>query len=291
MPQNDNAVLTAAVGYVFVAPVGTARPTPAALTTLDPSIFGSQTQKLRITGNPTGGTFTLTVGGQTTTAIPFNAGTDVVTAALEALTTLGAGAVKVTGVLLTDANGFDISWIGSKQGTTSVLTATATLTGGTTPATTVTSVNAVNNWKSVGHTSRGDLPEFGFDGGKSEVKGTWQNESLREIVTDPIADYLSIFLHQFDSDSFELYYGADASSTAGVFGVATGNVAPVERALLVIIVDGANKVGFYSPKASVRRDDAVELAEDDFATLPVKATFLKHGSANKFEWISEALFT
>lgn len=291
MAQNDNAVLTAAVGYVFVAPVGTARPTPAQLTALDPSIYGAQTQKLRITGAPTGGTFTLTVNSQTTTALPYNADVSAVQSALEALSQTGVGNVKVTGTSISDANGFDISWVGTLQGVARTLTSTPSLTGGTTPAAPVTLVNAPNGWKNVGHTSRGDLPEFGFDGGDREVRGTWQNESLREIQTEAIADYLTLFLHQFDTDSFELYYGVDASSTVGVFGVAGGTPVPVERALLVIIVDGSGKVGFYSPKASIRRDDSIELAVDDFAAVPVRATFLKSGSSNKFEWISETLFT
>jgi hypothetical protein len=143
----------------------------------------------------------------------------------------------------------------------------------------------------VGHTSRGDLPEFGFDGGDTEVRGSWQNESLREVVTAPIADYLTLLLHQFDTETFELYYGKDASSAKGVFGVSGGSTPAVEKALLVIIQDGDTKVGFYSPKASIRRDDSISLAVDDFAALPVRATFLKHGSKNKFEWINEDLFS
>ena len=189
MALNDNAVLTAAVGWVFTADVGTASPTPAEVTAMDPS-----------------------------------------------------------------------TWSGT------------------------------DGWTSVGHTSRGDLPEFGYDGGDTEVKGTWQNESLREVVTDPIADYLTLMLHQFDTESFELYYGPNASATPGVFSVANGAGDPVEKALLVVIVDGDNKVAFYSPKASLRRDDAISLSADEFAQLPVRATFLKHLSASKFDWIAEDLF-
>ena len=290
MSQNDDAVLTAAVGYVFTAPVGTARPSPAELKTLDPSTYGSQVQTVKLTGAPTGGTFVLTVG-TSTAAIAYNASPDAVKAALELLAAVGAGNAQVTGVSLTDTNGFDIAWIGAKSATSQTITGTATLTGGTTPALAVTLKAPSSLWNSVGHTSRGDLPEFGFDGGDHEVKGTWQNESLREIVTSPIADFLTLMLHQFDQNSFELYYGTDSASTAGVFGVGNGNVTPVEKALLVLIVDGTNRVGFYAPKASVRRDDSVTLATDDFATLPVKATFLKQaGVNNKFEWVSADLF-
>lgn len=290
MAQNDNAVLTAAVGYVFVASPGTARPTPAELTALDPAIFGAETQKVKVTGSPTGGTFTLTAGGKTTAAIAYNATIDAVASALEALDSVGTGNVKVTGTSLASTDGFNVSWVGTLLGNTQTITATASLTGGSTPGVTITAVTSPNGWKSVGHTSRGDLPEFGFDGGKTEVRGTWQNESLREVQTEQVADYLTLFLHQFDTESFELYYGEDASATSGVFGVASGTVSPMEKALLVVIVDGSHKIGFYSPKASIRRDDSIALATDDFASLPVKATFLKHGSANKFEWVAEGLF-
>lgn len=289
MSQNDTAVLTAAVGYVFVASPGTARPTPAELKTLDPDTFGSQVQTVKITGAPTGGTFTLT-SGTATSALPYNATPAQVQAALEALASVGSGNVVVTGTSISDASGLDVTWIGALQGQTKAITSSASLTGGTSPAVAVTVKSAVNGWAPIGHTSRGDMPEFGFDGGDTEVKGTWQNESLKEVVTKPIADFLTLFLHQFDTSTFELYYGADSSVDAGVFGVANGSVAPVEKAFLVVIVDGNNKVGFYAPKASVRRDDAVSLPVDEFAALPVKATFLKYGAANKFEWINADTF-
>ncbi|MCH5645164.1 hypothetical protein [Gordonia sp. ABSL49_1] len=50
-----------------------------------------------ITGSPTGGTFTLTVGGQTTTGLANNAAASAVQAALVALSTVGAGNATVTG--------------------------------------------------------------------------------------------------------------------------------------------------------------------------------------------------
>lgn len=285
MALNDNAVLTAAVGYVYVATNGTASPTPAQLLTIDPANYGGQVQNLKITGAPTGGTFTLT-SGTVTTALPYNATTAQVQAALEALVSVGVGQVAVSGTSISDANGFNIVWTGSKAGATANITSTPTLTGGTTPLAPITQVSAATGWSSMGHTSRGDLPEFGYEGGDHEVKGTWQNESLREIVTKPIQDSVSLTLHQFDQATFELYFGTDSSAVTGVFGVANGNVAPVEKAFLILVVDGANRVGFYAPRASVRRDKSIDLKVDDLAGLPVKATFLKYGTGNKFEWIN-----
>jgi hypothetical protein len=134
------------------------------------------------------------------------------------------------------------------------------------------------------------MPEFAFDGGNTEIKGTWQKKRLREIATgDPVADSVTIKLSQWDKTTLELYFGADSAATTGVFGV-SGDFAPIEKALLVVIVDGTVRVGFYSPKASIKRDDSVQLPVDDFATLPVKATFLNLGSRRLYDWISADLF-
>lgn len=291
MPQNDAAVLNAAVGYVYTGTVGTAPPTPAALKTLDLNTYGAQIQTLKITGAPTGGTFTLTVGGQTTSAIPYNATTAQVQAALALLTTVGAGNVLVTGTLISDANGFDISWVGTKFGTSLTLTSTPTLTGGTTPLAPVTLKSAGSGWKPVGHTSRGTLPEFGFEGDTTEVRGSWQKKKLREIQTEDPIDYLTVVLHQMDKDSLALYYGPNASSTAGVFGVTSASQnSNLEVAGLVVIVDGTQRLGFHFSKAAVKRDDAIELPIDDLAALPVKFTFLDYNTELLFSWINEDLF-
>ena len=192
MALNDEAVLTAAVGYVYTAPVGTNAPTPAALKTIN-------------LNNP------------------------------------------------------------------SLWTPTA--------------------WNLIGHTSRNDMPEFGFDGGDSEVKGTWQKKKLKDVTTEDPVDYLTIFLQQFDETALELYYGTNASADEGVFGIAAAGADPTEKAFLVVIEDGDFRLGFHAHKASVKRDDAIQLPVDDFASLPVKATFLQYGSEPLlFSWINEDLF-
>ena len=191
MAENDDAVLTAAVGYVYVNAVGAAAPTPAQLKTLN----------------------------------------------LADTSTWGVG---------------------------------------------------MNTWKSVGHTSRGTLPEFGFEGGESEVKGSWQKKKLREINSEDPIDFLTVVLHQFDEDSLSLYYGPNASTTEGVFGVDVSQVN--EKAGLVIIEDGDLRLGHHFFKSSVKRDDAIELPIDDLAALPVRFTYLDHLDKLPFYWLNEDLF-
>lgn len=145
-------------------------------------------------------------------------------------------------------------------------------------------------YDSVGHTSRGDMPEFGYEGGDSEVKGSWQKKKLREVTTEDPVDYLTMFLQQFDEEAFNLYYGENASETPGVFGVSAAGNKQSEKAFLVVIEDGGVRLGFHVHKASVKRDDSIQLPVDDFASLPIRATFLQHNDELLFSWISEDLF-
>lgn len=287
MAQNDNAVITAAVGYVFVADPGTAAPTPAELASLDPETFGAQAHTITLSGDATSGTWTATVEGDTTSDIAYNATAATVQNALEALESVGAGNVLVTGTDI--SSDLVVKFIGALQGTEVTMSVEDENLVGTTPVLSVSVTTPVTGWEPVGHTSRNDMPEFGFEGGDKEVRGTWQNAQLREVQTETPADYLTLFLHQFDTKSFSLYYGPNASETPGVFGI-SGEDNVNERAFLVIIVDGDEKVGFYAAKASVRRDDAIQMPVDDFASLPVRATFLKMPGRRLYDWINEVLF-
>lgn len=287
MALNDDAVITAALGYIYTAAVGTAAPSPSALAAADPEKFGSLTVSVKVTGTPT--SYTLLINSVATSAIPGAAGPETVRAAIEAVASIGAGNVEVTGVSAVDTDGLEITFVAGLQGK-SVTVAEGTYVGGTTPDTVVATVTPLNGWNNIGHTSREDLPEFGFDGGKFVLKGSWQRKRLRQVQDGDIpADFITFNLEQWDRDAMELYFGEDAASTSGVFGV-DGKFIPLERALLVIIVDGDVNIGFYCPKASITRDDSIKLPIDDFASLPVKATFLNLGTRRLYDWIEETLF-
>lgn len=96
----------------------------------------NERQTVTVTGAPTGGTFTLSYGGQTTAAIAYNATSTTVQAALAGLSTIGTGNVSVSG----SAGGpYSVSFTGTLSGTdVAAMTASGTgLTGGTAPGVTV----------------------------------------------------------------------------------------------------------------------------------------------------------
>jgi hypothetical protein len=97
-------------------------------------------QRVAITGAPTGGSFTLTKGGNTTAAIAWNATAAIVQAALQLLASVGSGGVTCTGGPL-PGTPIDCTFTGANATMpVSLMTDVSTLTGGTTPDANVTSL-------------------------------------------------------------------------------------------------------------------------------------------------------
>ena len=95
----------------------------------------NEIQTVTINGTPTGGTFTLTFAGQTTTPITHPASLATVQTALEALSTIGAGNVVVAG---TPGVSYTVTFQGDLgNANVTQMSAADALTGGTTPSVTV----------------------------------------------------------------------------------------------------------------------------------------------------------
>jgi hypothetical protein len=98
----------------------------------------NEVQQIAITGTPTGGTFTATYSGQTTASIAYNATAATVQAALENLSNIAVGDVVCTGGPLPGTP--VVCTFGGNLGNANLtqMTTTDSLTGGTTPASAVT---------------------------------------------------------------------------------------------------------------------------------------------------------
>lgn len=143
----------------------------------------------------------------------------------------------------------------------------------------------------LGHTSIDDVWVPDQDGGETDVKGSWQNASLREVVTSQAIDFYTVKSLQInDNVALSLYYGGGDFSDPNQFDV-PDSPAPQEKAAIVVFLDGSDVMGFYTPKVSIFRADAIEAAADDFMTLPLKFTVLKNSTDPKIRWIGEFIGT
>lgn len=150
-------------------------------------------------------------------------------------------------------------------------------------------------WADIGHTSREDLPSWGVDGGEPEVKGTWQNQALRSVVTEAPTESLSMVVHQVNREILAYYTGrgtgenAEGQRDENVYHASARFGQNLERALLIVIVDGDRWCAFYAPRVSFSRDDDIELDSEEFMTFPLKATFLQESGMPFYDWISPQL--
>src|SRR5712664_2491258 len=105
-------------------------------------------QSVTVTGGPTGGTFPLTFGANTTTTIAYNAAASVVQAALVALASIGANNAVVTG-----ANGgpWTVEFTGTLgYASQALLTKNAAgLTGGTSPNIAIARTQGGSTWTTI----------------------------------------------------------------------------------------------------------------------------------------------
>ena len=93
----------------------------------------NEVQSITTTGTPTGGTFTLSFKGYTTTPIAFDASAATIDAALEALSSVGSGGVTGAGGPLPTAVTVTFANQLGNQNVPSITANAAGLTGGTTP--------------------------------------------------------------------------------------------------------------------------------------------------------------
>lgn len=101
-------------------------------------VTSGEVNTLTITAS--GGTYTLTVGGQTTSALAFNANAATIQAALVALSTVGPGNVTVTG------SGPFTYTFAPGLGDVVITVGTGSLTGGTATLATTTSGDSTKKW-------------------------------------------------------------------------------------------------------------------------------------------------
>lgn len=148
----------------------TVKPFPTSINDIVRTATTSQdeAQTITITGTPAGGTFTLTYKGYTTSALAYNAAASDVVAALVLLPSIGTGGVTGSGGALPGTP--VVITFAAQNGGMNVpqMTATSSLTGGTTPAIAVTTTtagfgqwDAQSGWIDMGPTKGGITIERG----------------------------------------------------------------------------------------------------------------------------------
>ncbi len=240
----------------------------------------NEVQTVTITGGPTGGTFTLTYGGQTTTGIAYNATASAVRTALGALTSVGGTQhVSVTG-----GPGPSTPYVVTFRGALGITDLTAmtgnaaSLTGGTSPA-----VNVAETTKGVsGFISPGLVSEDGLSADMSnssnDVPAYGLSSVARKIVTDETLTFKVVFL-ETNPVSTAIYnrypltgVGAPAADANGDWMTTEGAFRAQRYSVAFDAVDGPNRIRKYCPSVEVTEKDAFAIKKGEAILYGVTLT-------------------
>jgi RHS repeat-associated protein len=190
----------------------------------DTSYAGDNVQQVSLTGNPTGGTFTLTFNGQTTAAIAYNGSASSVQSAFQSLSSVGSGNALVASPT---GSGWVIRFAGTLAGSVqAAITGNGSgLTGGTNPsvAITVTSLGG-----DAGHVAQVTDPR----GIIAKTDTDWLGRTLRTVEAlstfNPSGSSDKTTEYTYDGSSHMLTLQADLANSAyqqtkWIYGVTTPN--------------------------------------------------------------------
>lgn len=256
---------TSGAELAWFGPTGTTAPVDSTTALASPA---NEVQTITITGTPTGGTFTLTYGGQTTSAIAFNATASAVQAALVALTSVGSGGVTVSG-----GPGPGTPYVATFGGllagmNLSNMTATGTFTGGTTPAIAVTETTpGASGFSSAGLISEDGITKAVKDTSK-DVRAYGLSAPIRKIVTAEEVSFQVKFL-ETNKVSQSVYNRLPLAGTGtvvpsgGAFSVTDGTFRAQRYAFVCDCIDGANHIRIYCPSVEVtdKNDQVIKAGE------------------------------
>ena len=247
-------------------------------------------QTVTITGTPTGGTFTLTWNGYTTTAIAYNAAAAAVQTALDALPGEN-GTITVTG---SPGGPYTVNFpAGLPQ---VAMTATGNFTGGTTPAVSVTqttpgvqSTFMATASIPTGFLCAGYIEQAGLTANVQEtanqIKGYGSTNVLRVVISESSRSFDISFLetNPVVSTIYERQpWGTVTADAGGHWEITQGAVQNPVYSAIFDIVDGSNHIRYYCPRVQVSAIKAQTVSAGKEIASPVTLLALPDASGNAF---------
>lgn len=292
-PVPNTANILAGIGpsaLAFFAPVDTAGPVGATGT--------AGVQTVTISGTPTGGTFTLTWRGYVTSALAYNAASSAVQAALNALPK--GATITVTG---TAGGPYTVNFPAALP--QSVMTATGSFTGGTSPTVAVTNTTPGVQTTTMATAAipasfitAGWCDQSGLvanvNESSSTVKGFGSTQTLRVLISESARSFDLNFL-ETNAVTSAVYNRMLLTSVVpdaqGHWAVNLGPAVVATYAGIFDIVDGSNHLRVYSPRLQVSGIKSRSIASGKEITYGVTLTALPdlNGNAVYEDYIVDAL--
>jgi hypothetical protein len=236
---------TSGAELVWFSATGASAPTDA-ITGLS-TTPASEVQTVTITGTPTGGTFTLSLGGATTAALAYNAPTATVQTALQGLSTIGSGNVTVTG---TAGTTYTCTFAGTLANQdVATMTAVGSLTGGTSPTVGVaTTTPGTPGWLSAGLITEDGASENVKDD-STDLRAYGVAPVVRKLTTSTDITVKTVMM-EINKVTAAVYHKVALGSitvTGGAFSTTTGPIRSTRYAMVTDLIDDTRRMRSFYP--------------------------------------------
>lgn len=132
---------------------------------------------------------------------------------------------------------------------------------------------ALGDFVPLGYTSSDELPSIDADTDGGEVKGAWENPSLRTTKTT-ITETITVTPIQWSETPLTHRFGPGTIDAGKGQWHAPAIYSATEVAMLVVMIDGSEPLALSYYKVASSPDGGIELDSEEFAGLPVKWTVL-----------------
>lgn len=141
-----------------------------------------------------------------------------------------------------------------------------------------------------GYTSIDELPAIGTETEGGEVRGAWENASLR-TTRQTVTDTVTVKPIQWTETPLRHRFGPGTVQTdTGVFEVPAVYTA-TEVSLTVIFIDGNTPLVIHIPRLATAPEGGIEPDPEDFLALPILYTVLVAMGQPKMSIMHDALRT
>lgn len=127
----------------------------------------------------------------------------------------------------------------------------------------------------VTYTSKENPPAFDKDGGDQEQKDAWEQEAVATSQA-PTTFMIEVNKIQIDQWNLEIAFpgGSWITDTHSRRWYGVGTVGKVEKAVLILMIDGNKILPIYMPRVSLTTGDMPEIDVENFFELKISGTML-----------------
>jgi hypothetical protein len=148
--------------------------------------------------------------------------------------------------------------------------------------------NPPTGWKSLGHTSVENNVSLSKDGGETTTYDSWWEPAI-DSIQSPTKWSGTANALEISSATLDLAFSGELETTSTTGGyLVPADISAVEKALLILAVQGNKRMAIYLGRAAITLGDAPSFDREALFEVPLSFSILSY-EGHTMEWFHPAL--